>query len=67
MIGDGDAVGVAGQILQHAAWPAEGRFDVDHPIELGGSMAQSLKGCRIRERFQFAVKMQSVVSKRVAE
>jgi len=58
--------GCSGQILQHAAWSAEGRFDVDHPIDLGGRLAPSLKGCRITERFQFAVKMQSAVSKRVA-
>ena len=31
MVGDGDAVGVAGQVLQHRR-PAERRLDVNHPV-----------------------------------
>src|ERR1700740_704174 len=29
---DGDAVGVAGQILQHMFWTTEGRLGVDYPL-----------------------------------
>ena len=48
MVGDGDAVRVAGQILQHAARSAEGRFDVNHPIDISGLIAQSLERDRVR-------------------
>ena len=32
MVGDGDAVGIAAEILQHVLGPAEGWFGVDDPI-----------------------------------
>jgi hypothetical protein len=48
MVGDGDAMGIAGQILQHAARCAEGWFDVHHPIDGGGLIAQSLECGRFR-------------------
>ena len=31
-IGDGDAVGIAGQIEQHGLWPAERALGIDHPF-----------------------------------
>ena len=67
VIGDRDAVRVASQILEHAAWSAEGWFDVNHPVGGGGLIAESLKGGGVRESFQFAVKLQSAVSEGAAE
>ena len=32
MVGDGDAVGVAGQVVENVFGAAEGRLGVDHPI-----------------------------------
>ena len=32
MVGDGHAMGVAAQILQHIFWAAEGTFQVDDPV-----------------------------------
>jgi len=32
MVGDGDAVGVAGEITQDMLWAAEGRLEVNHPL-----------------------------------
>jgi hypothetical protein len=32
MIGDGNAVGVAGEIAQHMLWAAKGRLEVNHPF-----------------------------------
>ena len=29
---DGDAMGVAGEVLQNLEWAAEGRLGVDHPF-----------------------------------
>ena len=31
-VGDGDAVGIAGQIGQHGLWPAERALGIDHPF-----------------------------------
>ena len=33
VIGNRDAVSVAGQILEHTFWAAKGRLDVDHPVD----------------------------------
>jgi len=32
MVGDGDAMGVSAQVLQHILGTTEGRFRVDHPV-----------------------------------
>ena len=32
MVGDGDAMGVAGQIVQYVLWPTERLLRVDHPV-----------------------------------
>src|SRR6266702_6397311 len=32
MVGDGHAMGVAAQILEHVVWTAERWFRVDHPV-----------------------------------
>ena len=32
MIGNGDAMGVAGQVAQNMLWAAERRLKVDHPV-----------------------------------
>ena len=47
MVGDGHAVGVASQILEHELGSAEGRLDVNHPFDVGGFLAQGFE-CRGR-------------------
>ena len=42
-VGDGDAVGVAGQILQHMLGPAEGWFGVHHPLLVAQEVEQRVK------------------------
>jgi len=50
VVGDGDAMSVASQILEHTARSADGRLDVDHPFEVGGFFTQGLERgvCGIR-------------------
>ena len=45
-VGDGDAVGVAGQILQHIFGAAERRLGVDHPLSSAKGMEQGVKCTR---------------------
>jgi hypothetical protein len=47
VIGDGDAMSVASQILEHASWATEGRLDVNDPFELGGCFTQGLERGRL--------------------
>ena len=67
MVGNGDAMGVAGQILQHAARSTERWLDMDHPIDVGGLVAESLKGDGFREGFQLAVEAQIASAKSPAQ
>jgi hypothetical protein len=43
-VGDGDAVGVAGQVLEHLLGAAEGRLGVDDPIVFDRCIQQPLEG-----------------------
>jgi hypothetical protein len=49
MIRDGDAVGVAGQIVQHMFGAAEGRFGVDDPVVPKESSQERPKCARIQQ------------------
>ena len=53
-VGDGDAVGVAGQVLEHVFRTAEGRLGVDHPLLAAQCVEQRVKCTRLRERSQCA-------------
>ncbi len=43
MVGDGDAVRVASQVLEHTTRSAEGRFHMHDPIHLGRLIVQRLE------------------------
>ncbi len=45
-VGDGDAVGVAGQVLQDMFGSAERRLGVDHPLSPAQRMEQGVKCAR---------------------
>src|SRR5216684_76555 len=53
-VGDGDAVGVAGQVLQDMFRSAEWRLGVDHPISPTQHMKQGVKCARFGECSQHA-------------
>ena len=46
MVGDGDAVGIAAEILEDVLGPAEGWFGVDDPIGKPCLMSSGLKPFR---------------------
>ena len=52
-IGDGDAMGVAGQILEHLLRAAEGRLGVNHPVVLDRCVEQSGKGAVVLDAVKF--------------
>ena len=49
MIGDGDAVGVACQVVEDILGSAEGRFEVNHPV-LTEQGRRKAEGWRVRRR-----------------
>ena len=44
VIGDGDTMGIAGQVMQHMLRPSEGAFRIDHPILAKEWPEESMKG-----------------------
>jgi hypothetical protein len=60
-------VRIASQILQYAARTAEGRLDVDHPMDGGGLRAQGLKGIGFGERLQFTVEAERTLAEGLAQ
>jgi hypothetical protein len=53
-VGNGDTMGVAGQILQHMFWATERRLGVDHPICSPQFSEQRVESSRRRECSQLA-------------
>ena len=61
LVADGDAVGIAAEILQHASGTAEGRFGVNHPF-LVFQWGQELgEGAGIAQRFDLSEKLQGAI------
>jgi hypothetical protein len=54
VVGDGDAMRVARQILEHASWSTEGRLEVNDPFELRGCFTQGPERCRLSQMSKLA-------------
>jgi hypothetical protein len=63
MVGNGDAMSVASQILEHASWSPEGRLDVNDPFELGGCFTHGLERGRLGEIAKLAGEVKSTFAK----
>ena len=61
MVGDGHAMSVAAQILQHVFGTAEGRFCVDHPFFSEQQSQPGRKGFGLGERCQSSREVQLAV------
>lgn len=67
MAGDGHAMGVAAQILEHIFGATEGRFRVDHPIFSEERPQPSSEGFGLSEGCQISREAQSAVLERLLE
>ena len=63
VIGDGDAMSVASQILEHAAWSAEGRLYVNDPFELRDCLTQGLERGRLGQIAKLAGEVKPTFAK----
>jgi len=67
MVGDGDAVGVAGQVVEDVFGPAERRLGIDDPVlreELSQESLEGFRGCKFLER---AMKLQLALEQKLLE
>src|SRR5262249_34443653 len=53
-VGDGDAMGVAGQVGQHLPWPCERTLGIDEPVRLPQRCQVGLEGYRVGEMLMIA-------------
>ena len=67
MVGDGDAMGVTSQIVQHMLGSAEGWLGVDDPVLLGEGTQKRSEVPLVAERQTLAVKPKLVVAKSASE
>ena len=67
MVGDGYAMGVARQILEHALRSAERRLDVHHPFDIGGLLAQGLECSGRSQRAELAGETQGTAAEGLAQ
>ena len=67
VVGNGHAMRVTRQILEHAAGSAEGRLDVNDPFELSGCFTQGLERLRLYQVAQFAGEAELAFAKSLAE
>ena len=63
VVGDGDAMSVASQILEHASWSAEGRLDVNDPFELRGCLTHGLEHGRLSQIAKLAGEVKPTFAK----
>lgn len=67
VVGDGDAMRVAGQVMKDMFGPAEGSFGVDHPVLTEHRPQESMEGFLLAEPFQASRKEQLPVTESVLE
>lgn len=58
MVGDGDPMGVAGQVVENMLRPAEGTLRVDDPVDVVEGADEGPESLRVIERFQITPEAQ---------
>ena len=67
MVGDGHAMGVATEILEHIFRATKGAFRVDHPVFAEQRPQPSDEGCRLSEERQVSMKDELAFTESVLE
>ena len=67
MVGDGHAMSVAAQVLQHIFGTTEGAFQVDHPILSKQRPQPGGKDLGLREEFQISLEAELAILKSLLE
>ena len=67
MVGDGDAMGIARQIMQNMFGTAEGRLGVDDPVLSEKLSQKSAEGTRFGETPERAMELELVLLKELLE
>src|SRR5215813_2823771 len=67
MVGDGNTVGVAAEIVEHMFRATEGRLRVDHPVFSEQQAKPGSEGLGLRERSQVSEEVQPAVEEGLPE
>jgi hypothetical protein len=63
VIGDGNAVRITGQVVEHMLWSSEGSFSVDHPILTKERPEEGMEGFLSGQWFEAGGKQEFAVTK----
>src|SRR5215468_8860577 len=66
-VGDGDAMGVAGEVGQHLLWPGEGTLGIDEPVRLPQRAEVALEGCCVGEMLTITEELEAARGVRLAQ
>ena len=67
MVGDGDAMGIAGQVVENMFGTAEGRLGIDDPVLVAEFPEKVAEGLRQGELLKRSMKLQPVVLEQLTE
>src|SRR6266852_1850227 len=67
MVGDGHAMGVAAQILEHKLWATEGWFQIDDPVFSVEGSQPGGKGFRLSEEGEVTVETELAITEGLLE
>lgn len=67
VIGDGDAMGVAAEILQDVLGPAKGTFGVDDPVTLVGAAQERAEELGLSQCFQLPMKAEPALLEGISQ
>ena len=67
MVGDGDAMGIAGQVVENMFGTAEGRLGIDDPVLVAELPEEVAEGLRQGELLNRSMKLQPVVLEQLTE
>ena len=67
MVGDGHAMSVAAQIMEHILGASEGTFQVDHPVLSKQRPQPGGEGLRLSEELQVSVEVELAILKGLFE
>ena len=67
LIGEGDPVGIAAEVLDGLLWAAEGRFGIGHPFGVAQGSQAGLEGGGFLQPFQIAEELEVALLERLLE
>jgi len=67
VVGDGHAMRLAGQVLEHVFWPAEWRLGINHPVLTEQLAQKAVKALRLLQMFEVSLKAELLLAEKALQ